>query len=167
VGVTQSHHNGTDEVGQAVERVRARLAEMRESGLLPALPEGELDRQFQAVVETVEAGLLAEPPVDPGPLHEASNFSVARISSASSVPGGSLMHRVVGKAIRRAVSGVLEQVGEYAKVTTRAIEELADRQRRMQDLMVGAHLDRLRALEYRVAQLELELSRARDEADDA
>ena len=155
-----------DEVEEAVERVRVRLAEMRQSGLLPGLPKGEVDRQFQGVVETVEAGLLAEPPVDAGPLYEAGNFSVARISSESSVPGGSVVHRAIGKATRRAVSGVLQQVGEYAKLSTKAIEELAGRQRRMQDLMVGAHLDRLRALEYRVAQLELELSRARGEADD-
>lgn len=142
----------------ALERARHDLAERRNRGELPAFPAGELRSHFEGVVESVEAGLVSEPPIDIAALVRATEMSEA-IPTDSDLPGGSVLHRIVAKVNRRSTVAVLEQVSQFAQVTTRAIDELADRQRRLQEFLLGAHLDRVRSLERRVAQLELELER--------
>jgi hypothetical protein len=61
---------------------------------------------------------------------------------------------------------VRRQVGDFSTRAAAAIEQLADRQQRMSAFLARAHLDRIRTLEYRVAQLEREVTRLRDGAPD-
>ena len=62
--------------------------------------------------------------------------------------------RVVGVVVRR-------QVGEFSTRTAAVVEQLVDRQNRVQFFLSRTHLDRQRRLEYRVAELEREVERLR------
>lgn len=151
----------TDEIAAAVAEVRRDLAERRARGELPHLPSDELDRQFSAVVEAVEAGLVEEPPIETGDLHGPAVLETwrplrGRGGLAARLIGLLLspLTRVVGVVVRR-------QVGEFSTRTAAVVEQLVDRQNRVQFFLSRTHLDRQRRLEYRVAELEREVERLR------
>jgi len=150
----------TDAVDAAVAEVRRDLAERRERGELPHLPADELDRQFSAVVEAVEAGIVEQPPLDPGDLHGPAVLASWRPMAARGPVGKvvalllSPVTRVVGLFVRR-------QVGEFSTRTAAAVEELAARQNKILFFLSRTHLDRTRRLEYRVAELEREVEQLR------
>jgi hypothetical protein len=153
-----------DVVAAALARVRARLDGLRRAGRLPDFPADELDRQFLGVVESVEAGLAEAPPIDVAAVRDTAQFAAERIELGSSIPGGAVVHRAVSIVGRRLASGILSQVGDFSRATAIAVTQLAERQRQVQDVLLHVQLDRIRALEYRVAELELELTRLRAEA---
>jgi hypothetical protein len=150
----------TDAVDDAVAEVRRDLAERRERGDLPHLPADELDRQFSAVVEAVEAGIVEQPPLVPGDLHGPAVLESWRPMAGRGALGKvvalalSPLTRVIGLFVRR-------QVGEFSTRTAAAVEELAARQNRILFFLSRTHLDRTRRLEYRVAELERELEQLR------
>ncbi|MFZ4517529.1 MAG: hypothetical protein ACOYOP_04030 [Microthrixaceae bacterium] len=154
---------GGDPVADVVARVRADLAERRRRGELPDLPAGELERQFDAVVEAADAGLVEEPDTDLGPLR-----AEAALPTWRPVPMGNPVRRVVVivSGLLARVTGVFvrRQVGGFTQRTTAAIEELTARQQRLTHFLARAHLDRIRTLEYRIAQLEEEVLRLRRES---
>jgi hypothetical protein len=151
-----------DLVAEAVARVEAELAARRERGELPDFPPHEMRRHFDAVVEAYEGALLELPAVDIDGIRGARVIS-GIIPNESRVPGGSSMHRVVAKVVSRQVRGLAEQMRSFGNDVALRIEDIADRQDRMRRFLLVAHLDRVRQLEYRVAQLELELERAREQ----
>ena len=63
-----------DPVTTLVERVRPDLAARRADGSLPRLPPDELARQFSAVVEAADSGVIDAPPLDPGRLAELATL---------------------------------------------------------------------------------------------
>ena len=150
----------TDAVDAAVADVRRDLAERRARGELPHLPADELDRQFSAVVEAVEAGIVEQPPLVPGDLHGPAVLESWRPMAGRGAAGKlvalllSPVTRVVGLFVRR-------QVGEFSTRTAAAVEELAQRQNKILFFLSRTHLDRTRRLEYRVAELERELEQLR------
>jgi hypothetical protein len=146
-----------DPVLGVVDRVRADLAARRARGELPALPADELVSHFEAV----DAGLVEQPPLEVDELTAAAALPAWR-----PVPTGGplkriavvliqLPARVVGLLVRR-------QVGDFAARTAEVAAQIADRQTRTSRFLARAHLERIRSLEYRVAQLEDELRRVRD-----
>jgi hypothetical protein len=150
----------TDAVDAAVAEVRRDLAERRARGDLPHLPADELDRQFSAVVEAVEAGIVEQPPLIPGDLHGPAVLESWRPMAGRGAMGKvvaallSPVTRIVGVFVRR-------QVGEFSTRTAAAVEELAARQNKILFFLSRTHLDRTRRLEYRVAELERELEQLR------
>lgn len=149
---------GGDAVALAVEEVRADLAARRADGSLPHLPDGELDRQFSAVVEAVDAGLVEEPPVDATGLRDLAVLETWRpttpgLKGRLTRPLAHLLSRVVGALVRR-------QVDAFSSRTAALVEQLAERQNRLAAFLTRAHLDRIRSLEYRVAELERRLEDA-------
>lgn len=156
-----------DPVADAVAEVRADLAGRRAAGAVPHLPAGELDRQFEAVIEAVDAGIVEEPPLALGLLPGAAHLETWQPPTAG-IKGrllGRLLHlwsRLVGAVVRR-------QVEPFSRQATQAIGALMHRQNKLQLFLTRAHLDRLRTLEYRVAELERELDdvRARRAGSDA
>lgn len=145
-----------DPVADVVARVRADLAARRRRGELPELPPGEMERQFDAVVEAADAGLVEEPDTDLGPLR-----AEAALPTWRPVPLGNPVRRLVvvltGLAARVTGVFVRRQVSGFTHRTTAAIEELVARQQRLTHFLARAHLDRIRTLEYRIAQLEEEV----------
>ena len=148
-----------DLVQQAVEEVRRDLAARRERGELPRLPASALTSQFAGVVEASSAKLT-----------RGSHVDVPGLGAAALLPSwrpvrGNPLKWFLGTLLRPiyALTGpfVRRQVRDFADRTFRAVRELDDRQQSMAEFMAGAHLDRVRTLEHRVAELEEELDRLR------
>lgn len=143
-----------DPVATVVEEVRADLAARRAEGTLPHLASDELERQFTAVVEAVEAGLIDEPldTSDLAALAVLPTWRPARAGLAArlAAPFVHLVSRAVGAMVRR-------QVSAFSTRTQELLAELATRQHRASAFLVRAHLDRIRTLEARVAELERRL----------
>lgn len=150
-----------DSVAATVRQVRDDLAAKRASGAVPHLPVGELDRQFSAVIEAVDAGIVDEPPLALGLLPGDANLETWRPASGG-LKGRLLARpmylwsRLVGAVVRR-------QVAPFSERTTEAIGALMHRQNKLQSFVARVHLDRVRSLEYRVAELERELDAVRAE----
>lgn len=145
-------HPPTDAVTGVVEKVRRDLAAKRANGDLPHLPEGELDRQFSAVVEAVDAGLVEEPPLDTSRLAGLAALETWQpprggLKARLTRPLTHVVSRVVGAIVRR-------QLEAFASHTNELLGQLALRQNRVAKFLARAHLDRIRSLEYRVAELE-------------
>ncbi len=148
-----------DLVTGAVAQVRRELEARRQAGELPKLPEGELQRHFDGVVEAVDGALVERPPIGVGGLRDAAVLETWRAR-------GGIRNRVLGLVLvpfaRLFGAVVRRQVGPFSERTAEVVVELVDRQERMQRFLTRAHLDRIRSLEYRVAELEREVRQLRD-----
>ena len=143
---------GAETMTAVVEQIRRDLAQKRAKGSVPHLPAGELDRQFSAVVEAVDAGLVEEPALDTVGLPASAVLQTWRpagrgVRGKLAAPFVYLFSRLVGAIIRR-------QLEEFTRRTAELVEQLAHRQNRVAHFLARAHLDRIRSLEYRVAELE-------------
>ena len=147
-----------DLVAGAVDQVRRELAARRGAGELPRLPAGELERHFDGVVEAVEGAVVEVAPVGVDGLRDAAVLETWRarggIRNRLLAIALAPFSRLIGAVVRR-------QVGPFAQRAAEILVEVADRQQRMQRFLARAHLDRIRGLEYRVAELEQELERLR------
>ncbi len=148
------------DVATVVDEVREDLARRRAAGTLPPLAAGELDRQFSAVVEATDAGVVDEgllPTADLGGLAVLETWRPPRagVKGLLTAPFTHLFSRLVGAVVRR-------QVEAFAARTHDIVAQLAARQHRATRFLVGAHLDRIRTLEARVAELERRLSVTQD-----
>lgn len=148
---------------EVVAEVRNELAERRRTGEIPHIPEGELSRHFDGVVEAVDGAVVEMAPIGTAGLAEAALLETwrpargirSRVLALVLAP----LSRILGAVVRRQVSGFSER-------TTEILNEVVDRQNRMQRFLARAHLDRVRGLEYRVAELERELRATRHASDD-
>lgn len=147
-----------DLVTGAVAQVREELDARRRSGELPQLPPGELERHFEGVVEAVEGAVVEVAPVGVAGLQDAAVLETWRAR-------GGIRNRLLGLVLvpfaRLLGAVVRRQVGPFAQRTADILVEVVDRQNRMQKFLARAHLDRVRGLEYRVAELEREVDRLR------
>src|SRR5437763_1545788 len=98
------------DVDALVARLRAKVEQRRQQGVYPPGLEDELDQHFRRIAahrvipdfSAVEQALAA--------MEAKATFSVGRIATASGVPGGQLVHRLLAKALRRQTEGILAQV---------------------------------------------------------
>lgn len=153
-----------DLVDQILDEVRQDLAAKRARGEIPEPPAHELERQFTAIVEAVDAGLVEQPALEPGTLRQTSALETWRPS------GRGLKRRLirpVAHATSRAVGAVVRrQVQPFADRATSLLEQLVHRQNRTSHFLTRVHLERVRGLEWRIAELERELDRLRAERTD-
>lgn len=140
-----------------VDDVARELVARRASGELAPLPTGELERQFDGVVDVVEAGLDDLAPVDTEPLTE-----LAHVDGATQRPGRNRLMRAAALRFQHLVESQVRPFSERAAAT---LVELASRQHRLEAFIARVHLDRIRSLEYRIALLEQELERLRAGTD--
>lgn len=153
------------DIDDVVAGVRRDLAERRSRGELPSLPEDELDRQFSAVVEAVEAGIVEQPPLDPGDLTGPAVLETWRPMRGRSGVAARVVGVLLSPVTRLFGVFVRRQVGEFAQRTAVVVEELSSRQNKILFFLSRTHLDRQRRLEYRVAQLEREVEHLRAERE--
>ena len=113
------------DVDALVAQLRARVEERRRQGAYPPGLEDDLADHFRrALLER------AEPSVQPdlqGPLQQierALPLSQARIPLESSVPGGEVLHRTVGKVVTRQTHGALQQVQGFAQPVRELLERI-------------------------------------------
>ncbi|HEX7166643.1 MAG TPA: class I SAM-dependent methyltransferase [Acidimicrobiales bacterium] len=113
------------DVDALVERLRARVAERKASGLYPERLQDDLDAHFDRIVAhrphpydyaQLDARLAA--------LDEALVLSPARIHYDSTMPGGEQLHRLIAKAVSRQTTGVLEQLQLMGNAIRDAIREI-------------------------------------------
>jgi SAM-dependent methyltransferase len=164
---------------ELLDRLRRRVEERRSLGEYPPGLEEDLEAHFQRVaahsraqeLEHVRARVLA--------LESRMAFSRASIAASSELPGGSAVHRMIGKLVGRQTEGVLEQVREFAEAVHESFEALLDALERPSghvhdDLIerLDGALERLAAFERtpgdpRVAVTDLERRVAHLEAAEA
>lgn len=154
-----------DAVAEVVAEVRRDLAARRARGELPQLPGDELDRQFSAVVEAVEAGIVEEPPLVPGDLTGPAVLETWQPMGGRGGPIARLVALLLSPLTRTVGVIVRRQVGEFSTRTAVVVEQLAARQNRILFFLSRTHLDRQRRLEYRVAQLEREVESLRGQLE--
>jgi len=150
-----------DEVARAVAEVAADLAARRSRGELPRLPKDEMVSHFTGVVESVNARILEEPPLDLEGLRRAGELPPWSPTRTDTL--GRLLSLLLKPFL--AVTGwlVRKQSIEFNRRTVTAVVHLSERTDAAAAFLVEAHLDRLRTLEYRVAELEEELDRLQQE----
>ena len=153
-------HPTSDVVADAVARVREDIEARRARGELPEFTPHEMRRHFDAVVEAYEGMLVEVPPLEFDSIREGRTLTGV-VPSTSNVPGGSALHKVVAKVVGRQIQGMAQQMRNFGSDLVDRMQDLDARQERMRKFLLVAHLDRVRQLEYRVAQLELELERTR------
>jgi len=148
-----------DPVTAAIDEVRADLAARRAAGEIPELPPGELERQFSAVVEAADGLFVDEPPLD------ASGLAPVADMATWEPPRTGFRGRTVGRLRwlwSRAVGSIVRhQVAPWAHRTTAVVEQVVARQNHSLSFLGRVHLDRVRSLEYRVAELERDVERLR------
>lgn len=154
-----------DAIDAALAEVRADLDGRRARGELPHLPPDELDRQFSAVVEAVDAGIVEAPPLDPGDLTGPAVLETWRPMGSRSGPVARIVGLVLSPITRVVGVMVRRQVSPFTQRAAVVVEELAARQNKLQLFLSRAFLDRQRRLEYRVAELEREVAQLRLERD--
>ncbi|HTO00238.1 MAG TPA: hypothetical protein VL068_06145 [Microthrixaceae bacterium] len=153
-----------DLIVEAVNEVRRDLAERRRRGEIPHLPAGELDRQFAGVVEAADGGVVEMTPIGSHGLAESAVLETWRPSKEGGL-AKKFIGIVLGPLLRVFGMLVRRQVGEFSRRTAEVVNELVDRQNRMQRFLVRAHLDRVRSLEFRVSELEREIDQLHANGD--
>ncbi len=114
------------DVEALVDQLRARVEQRRSEGAYPDGLEADLDAHFQRIAKHRPL-----PPYDYvhlrsrlAALDGAMGFNPANIVYKSGLPGGTALHRTVGKAVSRQTAGVLEQLHRYAEALRVVLEEM-------------------------------------------
>ena len=114
------------DVDALVDKLRERVERRRRDGAYPPELEAEMDAHFQRIAahrpgpydyEQLRTRL--------GQLDHAMGFSPARIAYESGVPGGTALHRTVGKAVSRQTAGILEQMHRFAEAVRDVLREMS------------------------------------------
>jgi hypothetical protein len=144
------------DVDELVGELGRRVAEREAAGEYPPGLEDELDVHFERIAihrapaydfEELRRRILA--------VEAAAQFRPDAISTDTRIPGGSLVHRVVGRLVARQTQGVLEQVQRHADTVRDALHALLAA---LESPAAHHHLEiqrQLDALFERLAQIEL------------
>lgn len=135
------------DVDALVRRLRARVEERRLAGQYPAGLEADLDRHFEMAVAAslrTRADLVA---LIAHVREAAERINPDHISTVSSVPLGSSVHRTIAKVVHRQVEGALQQVKEYTATVQTLLDTLVTQE--LPDIVarVDAVMERLAAYE--------------------
>jgi len=154
------------ELDQLVTRISQTVDERRRNGEYPIGLEEELDRHYREQVHHRRAT-----DVDTGGLLDAMRhvsdtrpFDYAQIATTSGFPGGSAVHKGVGKLVGRQTLGALQQVQAWRSSIEAALQQvvttvdaLADHEHTQLAESVSAVLDRIAVLDqFEILLLELE-----------
>lgn len=149
----------TDRVDQILDEVRRDIAERQAAGDLPRLPPEELQQQFDAIVEVTSADLETD---DPELLDTVSALSALPSWSPKATSPLRWLIYAVTAPLRRIISRLVRnQLSPFTTQTAALLRELSGRQQKQGRFLRDAHLDRLRSLEARVADLELDSTTAK------
>lgn len=141
-----------DLVESALARIQKRIQERRDAGEYPAGLEGELDRHYRQVSDTLHGTsvFLRKASDAVTRVENAGRFASERISYESKIPAGAAMHRAVGKATIRQTHGILHQLQEFAVANHEALGAILDV---LRDEAVHTHPQLERRLAYLVDKL--------------
>ncbi|HEX4539301.1 MAG TPA: methyltransferase domain-containing protein [Acidimicrobiales bacterium] len=114
------------DLDELLETLRSRVRDRREAGDYPSGLEVNLEAHFQRIVGTRASSDRSQFRAKLDRLAAFSSFSPDRIQTWSKLPGGSAIHRGVGKVTGRQTQGVLDQVQQFADALRDVLDELAD-----------------------------------------
>lgn len=148
-----------DDIELAVAEVQRRVAAGRVDGRYPI----DLDRQLES-----EFSRLAKDPLWfrafdalPGAVSRVRNaaFGHAPIEYSSTVPGGSALHRIVGKLVSRQVIALSQQMSTFASEVTRSLEDVVAALEETRTVVKGDVLGDIDAVHHRITAVETRLAR--------
>jgi hypothetical protein len=152
------------DVDALVAQLQARVEERRRSGFYPDGLEQDMAEHSRRMLH--HHTLARVTPDLRGPLRDVESaipFDVARISADSGVPGGEVIHRGVGKIVRRQTEGALHEVESFARPVRDALAALVAA---VESLTESLRME-VDALTERQAALERELAELRGRLGDA
>ena len=126
---TDEHSVQADSVNldDVLSRIRDRVDGRRRAGVYPPGFETDLDAHFQRVAGKRIASDSALVAARFNRLAAMPAFSPARIPLKSKMPGGAVVHRLIGRLVHRQTQGVLEQMQEFATDVRELLEAMVDR----------------------------------------
>jgi len=148
--------------------LRARVDQRRRDGFYPPGLEQELETHFEQIVGD-------RPPTPSFTMDELETavaelqqygYSRGRISIDSKLPGGSTMHRAIGKAIARQVQGVLDQAQDQSRRVAHTLTLLVDVTNTLTEAYDTRVVQQLDDLQARLAQQQRELHALVSRLDD-
>jgi hypothetical protein len=117
----------TAELDQVIEEIRAAVAANTAAGVYPPDLEDQLQSHYARLLERSDGrDRFDSARAAVSDVAEAAGMSRSRIDTRSSVPGGQLVHRAVGKAVSRQVIGISEQFNQFASALVPALSRLVD-----------------------------------------
>jgi O-antigen chain-terminating methyltransferase len=114
-----------DSIDRLVDKLKHRVAERRRAGEYPERLVEDLDAHFERIAahrfpaydfDVLRAKLAA--------LDHAGAFNPTEISYDTRLPGGSFVHRLLAKIVRRQTEGVLAQAQRHANAVREALWEV-------------------------------------------
>jgi 2-polyprenyl-3-methyl-5-hydroxy-6-metoxy-1,4-benzoquinol methylase len=107
--------------------IRERVKGRRRTGVYPPGLETDLEAHFQRVVVDRVAPERSVVAARYSRLATMPAFNPARIPTKSKMPGGGMVHRLIGRLVHRQTQGVLEQVQEFATDVRELFEAMVER----------------------------------------
>jgi O-antigen chain-terminating methyltransferase len=142
-------------VDELVAALRARVADREASGEYPEGLEDDLDAHFHRIVSHRLGRSYDHLHEALDVVHDAGDLGMHRFSLESGLPGGNIVHKVIGKVVSRQSQGTLQQVKGFAEAVESALRVLvanAEEPAQHAHLELLSYLDsideRLTALEH-------------------
>jgi 2-polyprenyl-3-methyl-5-hydroxy-6-metoxy-1,4-benzoquinol methylase len=112
-------------VDELIAQLKERVAERERSGEYPPGLEQELDAHFDRIaVHRMPAYDFSQLRNRIAALEHAGSFSPENIPMDTRLPGGSQLHRTVGKIVSRQTQGILAQMQRYSDALREALWEV-------------------------------------------
>jgi len=159
----------TSEFDAAMAEVQRRVEDGRRNGTYPE----ELDEQMASEFSRMAKDPLWFGSFDALPAAvervRSAGFGRAVIATTSSIPGGSALHRIIGKVVSRQMLGVAQQMSAFAADVTSSLEALVAALEETRTVIRGDVLGDIDAVHHRLVGVERRLARleAAASADDA
>jgi hypothetical protein len=109
-------------------KIRSQVVERRAAGLYPPGLEQQLEREFAEIMSSTNRRYFASNDLQAQLRHleEAFVRLSGQISPQSRIPGGSLMHRLLGKVAKRQVLGLTAQIRDVELSVITLVKMLVD-----------------------------------------
>lgn len=158
----------TNEAGQfeaAMAEVQRRVEAGRKSGKYSDEIDDQLASEFARMArDPLWFSSFERLPATVGEVRGAK-FGQALVEYTSGVPGGSQLHRAVGKAVSRQVSGIAQQMSAFALTVSKALDAVVDALDETKSVIQADVLSDIDAVHHRLVSLEHKVARLESAAE--
>lgn len=158
--------NETGRFEAAMAEVQRRVEEGRRSGMYS----DELDEQLASEFSRMSRDPLWFSSFERLPATVAdvrdARFGQELVEYSSGVPGGSQLHRAVGRAVSRQVSGIAQQMSAFAKTVSTSLDALVEALDETRSVIQADVLSDIDAVHHRLVSLEHKVARLEAAATD-
>ena len=142
------------DVAALLEELRQTVEARRQEGLYPAGLEEDLAAHFRRIVRQRITPDLSRLDTAMARLKGVPGLSAERIPVESGMPGGSALHKTLGRLVSRQTQGVLEQVEELAAALRSVADELSWAVRQSSTHVHTDLISQIDVLQERLSSLE-------------